>query len=40
MKVSMSLGLYKNIIEAAKVRDEAALIYHGQFAVLNFPEQV
>jgi len=32
---SISLGLYKNKKEAAKVYNEAAQKYHGDFAVLN-----
>ena len=30
------LGLFDNPIQAAKVRDQAALKYHGEFAHLNF----
>lgn len=32
------LGCYDDIQQAAKIYDEAAKIYHGDFAVLNFPE--
>jgi hypothetical protein len=32
-----SLGLYDDEVEAAKVRDAAALAQHGEFASLNFP---
>lgn len=31
------LGGFKNIIDAAKARDAAALEYYGEFATLNFP---
>jgi len=35
----VSLGLYKCAIEAAKKYDIAAKQYHGQFALLNFPNE-
>ena len=31
------LGTYSSEIEAAKVYDYAAMLYHGEFALLNFP---
>jgi len=34
----MSLGLYDDLKEAARVYNEAALKYHGEFAVLNVIE--
>lgn len=34
------LGLFDNIIEAAKSYDRAAILYHGNFCRLNFPELI
>jgi hypothetical protein len=33
------LGTYATELEAAKAYDRAAMIYHGQFATLNFPRK-
>jgi hypothetical protein len=34
------LGYFKNEDDAARVYDEAAKIYHGRYAVLNFPPEM
>ncbi|MBB3997258.1 HNH endonuclease signature motif containing protein [Aureimonas pseudogalii] len=35
----MSLGNFRSEIEAARAYDAAAVIHHGEFAILNFPEE-
>lgn len=35
-----NLGYFDDPIEAAHVRDQAEIKYHGEFAVLNFPDEV
>lgn len=37
-KIQKHLGVYADVITAAKAYDVAALKYHGEFARLNFPE--
>lgn len=36
---ALHLGSFKTSIEAAKVYDKAALQYHGEAAILNFPKE-
>ena len=35
---NITLGYFHDAEEAARARDQAALLYHGEFAYLNFPE--
>lgn len=39
-KKRIRLGLFDDIIKAAKAYDYAALKYHKEFAVLNFPDDI
>jgi hypothetical protein len=36
-KRKITVGMFKDVVEAAKAYDRAALKYHGEFASLNFP---
>lgn len=36
---SIYLGVFNSEMEAARARDKAAKLYHGDFAKLNFPEE-
>jgi len=38
MEKFIYLGLFENMIDAAKAYDEAARKYHMEFARLNFPD--
>jgi len=38
-KKRISLGYFSDVIEAALAYDRAALLYHGEFAQLNFPQE-
>ena len=37
--IHIHLGFFENEADAARAYDKAAMLYHGDFAMLNFPDK-